>query len=127
MFDEIWNRIIKTNYEKIPAHLAGYRRVKIKDEVFPGIICGEGIVDGIVRLNVASDDIHILDGFETECYERIEVTVKDGRKKEIIADTYKIRDSYKEMLEETEWNAELFKLDSLAMFSSGYTGFNKIE
>jgi gamma-glutamylcyclotransferase (GGCT)/AIG2-like uncharacterized protein YtfP len=124
MFDAVWDRIISGKYKKIPAQLFGYRRLGVVGEVYPGIIPGEGIVEGVVRLDVTRGDIEILDKFEAECYRRIDVVVNDNNHNGMLVSTYVIRESYKHILENSAWDVDRFKRYGLDKFLSGYRGFN---
>ncbi len=127
MFEPVWHRLVNTKFRKTEARLPGYRRHKIRDQVYPGIIKGQGHVDGIVYLDLDDKTMRRLDEFEEECYQRATVLVIDTNGRELQVDTYIVQNDYRFLLEEAEWDPDEFERTGLQRFISGYHGFDADE
>jgi gamma-glutamylcyclotransferase (GGCT)/AIG2-like uncharacterized protein YtfP len=125
MFAEVWNRVVEGKYQSIQARLAGYRRLKITNEIYPGLFPGKGEVDGIVYFDITADDMARLDGFEADCYERVAAMVIDESGAQIPVETYRISESHRNILAFEEWDPVKFKQSGLQEFLSGYHGFKQ--
>ena len=126
MYDEVWSRIVIGEHKRIDAQLSGYRRLKFKDENYPGIVKGEGTVRGLVRVDVNQDNLARLDTFEGTYYERVQEVVQDARGKDIQVDVYRIKERYTWMLEDVEWDMGQFEASGLRQFLSQYAGFEGV-
>ena len=125
MYDEVWNKIVQGFHQKIEAEIVGYQRLKVKNADYPGLVKGEGIVQGLVWLNVSQDNIEKLDLFEGQFYQRVEGIATDMNNNQIVVDFYLIKDSYLSILEDFEWDQEEFQLNGLENFLKNYTGFHE--
>lgn len=127
MYDEVWNIVVGGKHKKTGAQLKGYKRFKIKGEEYPGIVKGKGTVKGFVRLDVDEANVSRLDCFEAEEYERVEEYVQDQNGQDIKVDVYRIREEYKPMLEDHDWDLDNFEKVGLKKFRLNYVGFKRIE
>jgi gamma-glutamylcyclotransferase (GGCT)/AIG2-like uncharacterized protein YtfP len=124
MFDRVWSALIAKRYRKIDAQLAGFKRVCVTGEVYPGLLKADGgIVDGVLVLDVDDTDIRLLDRFEGKFYRRSDVMVsaKDGRL--LQAQTYIFRDRYRYMLGNAAWDVNNFSNSAMEAFLAQYAGF----
>ena len=73
MLDRIWSRVVKGSYKKQDGTIYGYRRLFIRNEIYPCLVkrTHEHFVRGVIYFNIDQEDCRILDVFEGECYERI--------------------------------------------------------
>ena len=124
MYDEVWNQIVQGFHEKVKAEIIGYKRLKIKNANYPGLVKGKGTVQGLVWLNVSQSNIKNLDLFEGEFYKRVEGIATDINNNRIIVDFYLIQDLYLSILEDIEWDEEEFQDNGLEIFLQNYVGFN---
>ncbi len=124
MYDRVWQQIVSGFHQKIPAEIIGYKRLKVKNADYPGLIKGEGIVQGFVWLNVSQSNIEKLDLFEGKFYKRVESIATDINTNKIVVDFYIIHDLYLSILEDVEWNKEDFEQQGLKRFLKNYVGFN---
>ena len=127
MFDEVWTRLVTTDYKKIHAEISGFRRLAMKDETYPGLVASAGdVVAGVLRLGVSVTDISVLDQFEGDYYNRITVTAQDAGQdawKNYQADVYVIKPEFQYLLADREWDGEVFARHQLAAFIARYSGF----
>ena len=124
MYDEVWQRIVQGFHPKIKAEIVGYKRLKVKNAEYPGLVKAEGIVQGLVWLNVSQSDIEKLDLFEGDFYKRVEGIATDINNNKIIVNFYLIQNSYLSILEDVEWNKEEWEQHGLEKFLKNYVGFN---
>ena len=81
MFAPVWQRVVSGRYRSEAADLAGYRRLAIVDETYPGIVeIDAGSVAGTLYLDVNDADLQALDDFEGTDYQRraVQVTTPAG-------------------------------------------------
>lgn len=125
-YEEVWRRIVIGNHQKVSAQLPGYRRLRVRDEEYPGMVKGGGTVKGLVWRNVEEDNISRLDTFEGEYYTRKEEVVQDMTGQDIKADVYIIREECKSILGDVEWDQKHFETVGLRKSTRNYAGFNRI-
>ena len=81
MFAPVWERVVSGRYRGLAAALAGYRRLAIVGETYPGIVeATSDKVAGVLYCDVSDADLQALDDFEGIDYRRssISVTTSDG-------------------------------------------------
>lgn len=75
MLDRVMSGIVKEKYQSTPATLKNYRRRKLADRRYPGVIPHQGeSVQGLLYYSVSPWDTKVLDDFECE-YNRDPVKV----------------------------------------------------
>ena len=125
MFERIWSNVVTGLYEMSDATLCGYKRRKIKDEIYPALLPGtkEDFVFGKLYFNVAKKDIAKLDRFEGEYYQRKieECMVSDGSS--AAAFVYIINERYNYLIEDEDWDPDWFSKMGIDLFISSYRGF----
>lgn len=127
MFDEVWDRLVQKPYKKLDANLAGYKRLRVCDEDYPGLVkFSAGDVDGKLYLNVTEHDLARLDHFEGEYYKRESVIVRVGVE-EYPAEVFVFCRVYRHLLCESEWSVGHFARKGLHRFLSRYTGFQGVD
>ena len=127
MFDAVRDQLIDDRYRELEGYVSGFRRLKVRDEVYPGLIASMGSrVDGVVLLGVTSSDIRLLDRFEGAYYRRQGVTVVCGDNHCVRAQAYVFSDEYRILLTDTEWDVKQFCDKNLQTFMSRYQGFNRV-
>lgn len=126
MYPQVWNLVVKGNYQQQQAQIFNYRRKKIKNEEYPGIIAAktEDIVEGIVYFNVSNDDLKRLDLFEGNQYIRVEVNCLLSQNSYFIAHTYVINPQYRAIVDDEDWDKQQFEQNGLKKFLRKYQGFS---
>jgi gamma-glutamylcyclotransferase (GGCT)/AIG2-like uncharacterized protein YtfP len=127
MYEPVWRRLVAGEFERKPAQLSGYRRLKIKNEDYPGLVRGIGTVLGIVWLAVDEQTLQRIDDFEAACYRRISGLVTDVAGVEIPADFFVIKESETFIVEEAEWDVQEFEHYGLLRFIDSYAGFKELN
>lgn len=56
----------------------GWRAAALRDRTYPGLVAGEGTVDGLVLLDLRPDEWQVIDAFEDDSYELEAVRFDDG-------------------------------------------------
>ena len=126
MFDAVRDLLIDDRYRKLEGYVSGYKRVGVRDEVYPGLVVSmDNRVDGVVLLGVKRSDIRLLDEFEGEYYRRQGMTVVCGHGHCVRAQAYVFRDEYRFLLTDNEWDADQFRNKDIQTFLSRYQGFNR--
>ena len=101
-----------------PATLTGYRRHAFTGQVYPGIIpaARHEFVEGVVISNISEVIWRRLDDYESNMYERREVTVSDESNAELAAQTYIVAQQYRHLLAEHDWDYAEFLDKHLAYY-----------
>jgi gamma-glutamylcyclotransferase (GGCT)/AIG2-like uncharacterized protein YtfP len=128
MSGDIMLAVTGHRFPAAPGVLRGFRRNRIRGEVYPGIIPSpEERVDGIVYSNLTEDDWKRLDLFEGEMYVRSAVTVQLGDGTVRQAQTYVLKPQFENRLTSEPWTLEEFLLSGKARFESQYQGFAAVS
>lgn len=125
MFDEVWSHLVRGDYVKRPARLHGFTRRRVQGDVYPVIVRSDNSdwVDGVVYFDIDPDDLRRLDVFEAEPYDRqTHIVVVEGRERRR-ADAYVLKDCFRHMIHDCEWDPEWFEREALPIFLGSYRGF----
>ena len=121
MFDRVWSKVVGGTYEKVTARLYGYKRRKIRGEIYPTVLPGTSRdhVDGIIYLDVSKNDVKTLDTFEGEYYQKVmaECSLTDGGS--ISAWVYVLKERYRNLVEDEPWDPGWFLEDGIHEFLAG--------
>jgi gamma-glutamylcyclotransferase (GGCT)/AIG2-like uncharacterized protein YtfP len=127
MCDDIMQHVSGMPLAGAQGTLAGYRRFCLKGEDYPAMVPDPGgRVRGVIYLGLTPLAWDRLDRFEGEMYARQTVTVRldDGRVMD--AATYILRPTYRDRLEDTEWDYAAFLKVGKARFLRGYAGYQAL-
>ncbi len=126
MFKTVWSTVIEGEYQAFEASLSGFVRRSIRHENYPAIIADRlaATVDGIIYLDISSDDLKRLDDFEGSIYQRQHVQVRTNDNL-YAADTYVLKTEYRHLLSDTVWNPEDFQKTGIDRFIGSYPGFDR--
>ncbi len=126
MFDQVWTQVVEGSYQHYQATLPGFIRRSIFNEDYPAILPGRlsSTVSGILYLDVSSDDLTRLDAFEGSCYARQHVQVKTDNNI-FAADAYVLKNEYRHLASEREWEPGEFEKLGLQRFLGSYFGFDQ--
>lgn len=128
MSGDIMQRVSGQRCEPTPGVLRGYRRNRIRGEVYPGIIASPaGMVEGILYSGLTEDAWKRLDLFEGEMYRRCAVAVQleDGTVRE--AETYVLRPRFEYRLTSEPWALDEFLRSGKTQFEAQYRGFAAVS
>jgi gamma-glutamylcyclotransferase (GGCT)/AIG2-like uncharacterized protein YtfP len=125
MFEAVWSQVTGGRHASLPARLPGYRRRGLQGEVYPAIIAGgpDDAVADVLYLDLDATDIRALDEFEGELYQRRAVTCRTDAHGVIAAQTYVLKDEYRHLLGDADWDPDGFARHGLAQFIADYRGF----
>jgi len=126
MFDEVWSQLVHRDYVKRSARLHGFARRRVQGDVYPVIVRSHkgDWVDGVVYFDIDSDDLTRLDLFEAEPYDRqTHIVVVEGCEQHK-ADAYVLKDAYRHMMHDCEWDPQWFQREALPIFIGNYRGFH---
>lgn len=124
MYDEVWGRIVSGEFRKLSGRISGYRRLAVRNEEYPGLIEGEGVVNGYIWLDVDEVSLARLDEFEGEYYKRIPAVAVDATGNPLEVQFYSFKNEYLNLLEDHDWNADEFEKNGLQKFNINYQGFD---
>ncbi len=92
-----------------PATLAGFRRWRVRDRVYPAITEEPGAsVQGQLYRDLKPGELGMLDRFESEFYDRCELTVTDGDGQSLSAWAWVLRPGREWMISRDPWSPEAF-------------------
>ena len=124
MNDEVTNALLQSPLERQPATLNGYRRVQVKNALYPGAFADvDAVTEGQLISGLTDDQWQRLDVFEGEYYERTAVTVLSAACEPMVADTYVFKDAYRHLLNDSPWCNDTFRDQSMSRFIATYTGY----
>ena len=124
MCDEIMAEVSGVCLRPVPATLWGYRRLRVKAELYPAVVPNIGCcVDGIAYQHVPPSAWGRLDRFEGEMYSRevVQVRLRGGRAAP--AATYVLRPQFRDCLQEAEWDFAVFLREGKGHFRKSYKGY----
>jgi len=126
MFAQVWEAVASRRYPSEEARISGHVRKRVRGMSYPCMIDSEpdNHVDGRVYFDVDDEDIHRLDLFEGDLYERCcrKLVLADGRA--VMADTYIIKDRYRQLVDTVNWDPDGFEKTDMAEFMRTYQGFS---
>lgn len=124
MFEPVWSTVVEGVYRRFNAILPGFVRRSIVNEDYPAIVPGRlaSTVEGVVYLDISSEDLNRLDEFEGTIYLRQYVQVRTDDNL-FAADTYVLRPEYRHLLSEAAWHPEKFQETGIRRFLGSYPGF----
>lgn len=127
MYPEVWQQLVKGNYDSCQANLNGYHRKCIHQQDYPAIFqdeaSSENQILGRVYFDVSPDDQVTLDTFEGEEYARLTERLFVPDLGEIEVEVYTIKPDFLHRVTEKDWDVEEFELEGLQRFLNQYKGF----
>ena len=126
MFKRIWSEVVHGDYQRYPGAVSGFVRLSIQHEHYPALLTGplSSKVEGVVYLDISSADISRLDEFEGSIYDRRDVQVMTDNNI-YAAQAYVLKDSYRNLVSDREWDPEKFQNEGIHQFLDGYFGFDR--
>jgi len=109
MSDDVMHAVTGRQFHGTQCTLDDFQRFSVKDADYPGIRNVKGnIVDGLIYQDIPVTIWPLLDEFEGDMYERIEVTVKTAENIQLMAFTYVIKKQFLHLLTDMPWSFETF-------------------
>lgn len=106
------------------AILPDYRRNRVKDADYPGIVADiTAKVGGCLLMDVDCVSLDKLDAFEGEYYQRIEVNVMDLQSRHYACSVYVIAPHWLHLLTNEPWSLEEFQRTGYQRFRDTYPNF----
>ena len=126
MFEQVWNEVVRGDYQSFPGTVSGFIRRSIQHEHYPAMLPGpvNATVMGVLYLDIDSEDLTRLDQFEGSIYDRRDVQVMTDNNI-YAAQAYVIKDSYQNLVSDREWDPEKFQDEGIHQFLGGYFGFDR--
>jgi gamma-glutamylcyclotransferase (GGCT)/AIG2-like uncharacterized protein YtfP len=128
MCEDIMKRVSGVSRPAFPAILKQYRRHCIKGEHYPGIqqnhLCH---VKGVIYQDLPESAWLRLDRFEGDMYRRVQLDIQLDDGSIAGADTYIVRDEFLGLLQDKDWDYELFLVKGKQLFLQGYSGYDAID
>lgn len=107
-----------------PAELRGYRRQRIRGELYPGIQpAADATTPGLIYFDLAPEEMALLDAFEGAFYENRPVALRTPSGEEHPARAYVIRPAYRHLLLDAPWDYDDFQKRFVKRFAREYQGF----
>ena len=128
MCEDILSAVADCSPASAAAVLKNYRRLKVRDEHYPGLIHHPGgWVEGLLYRDIKPAAWARLDRFEGAMYERVSVVVEFDDVTLVQADTYLIRPESEHRLEPVEWDFEGFLAHGKDGFVRDYAGYESVR
>ena len=127
MCSDIMEEVSGVKATGIGAVLHGYSRRCVRGQHYPGLIKETSErVDGIIYFDIPDWAWGRLDHFEGDMYERLPVSVETADKKRISAETYVVKDNFKQYLETRRWSYQHFLKNGKIAFQRNYRGYQEL-
>jgi len=118
MFPEIWERVVGGEFRHVPATVHGFSVYRAAGQLFPVMVAaGEhDSVAGIVIYDPTAAELATLDAYESEIYERIDVSavLADGRIER--AQAYLLPAAMRHLASREAWTADWFRREAMAAY-----------
>lgn len=114
----VWQQLIGRACEAQPAVLSGWQAVKVKNEDYPGLIPADEHckVLGIIKSGLSAADFAILDKFEGQQYQRIQLVITNSQAQQQQAYVYVFKKTCQEQLTTQIWRYQEFSQQGLQRF-----------
>ena len=125
MFSTVWDRVVSGNYLASSAVLQGYTRRAVVGKDYPVAFAAnrQDAIQGIVYYDVEPDDVHRLDYFEGDYYQRISVELDLPQLGKTTADVYIVKQRHQRIISDQAWDPDHFQQNALSEFMIAYEGF----
>ena len=128
MFADIMTAVTGRRYKSASALLHDYRRLTVRNEVYPGIQPHQGsTVSGTVYFDLEGEAWKRLDLFEGKMYRRDTVGVEFADGTKAVAQAYIVRPEFYYRLGPNEWSAAEFRRFGKKRFQTQYRGYDKLD
>ncbi len=110
-------------FEGLPAALEGYRRRRVRDADYPGILPDPSDrTTGTLYSGLGPEDLDLLDRFEGDLYRRRRIRAVTGDGREWDCWAYVVRDGLSDRLGREPWRLEDFLAEGYRRFMAEFVG-----
>lgn len=123
MFDQVFKRVVRGRYDSVQGCVRHFKRTCIRNHSYPVVVpvYSPTPLVGTVYLNVSTEDVHRLDVFEGQYYQRQRVQVSlEAHKPKSIAQIYVLKPAYRHLASSRPWSPQRFEQDQLEAFLNEY-------
>lgn len=116
-FADIMHAVSGRRYVGVTATLEHYACFALRGEVFPGIVPAHAAqTTGVVYTGLDDVALRRLDAFESDCYVRERVSVRDAAGRSLQAWAYVVRPDARALLMDQSWDSDVFERTHMAAF-----------
>ena len=108
MIEDVFNKFSKHPIQKSNGYLIGYECRQLNNRIYPGIIIGQGIVNGIIYHQLTQEDFLNLDAYEGEEYSREKVLINKSATEQISAWCYLYKKEFFNNLLIDRWSLDWY-------------------
>lgn len=110
VFPAIMEALTGRHFQSQSVICPSYRRARLVDRVYPGMIAGDSAdtTPGILYFHLDPKSVQILDQYEDDFYERRSVRVQSGSGQTYEAHAYVIPESQKHLMTDQPWSPDEF-------------------
>jgi gamma-glutamylcyclotransferase (GGCT)/AIG2-like uncharacterized protein YtfP len=118
MFPEVWEQVVGRPFAAERATISGFAVRRVVDDVYPVLIHADknSGVDGLVFRNVDHATLARLDAYESDFYQRLEVTATLSNGECLACQAYVLPERNRDAASAETWNADEFAVHSLAQY-----------
>lgn len=122
MWPEVLAAVIGRPLSGTPATLSGFRRMRVKEELYPALVksYSREAVKGILYRDLTEEEFRFLERFEGEEYDRKEVCIGAEQ-----AQVYVLSRAWRHIADSRLWRPEDMQKEHLEAFCSEYKGWSK--
>jgi len=122
-FADIMHEVSGRRYVGSPATLQHYACFALRGEVFPGIVPAHAAqATGVLYTGLDDAALRRLDAFESDCYVRERVSVRDDAGRSLQAWAYVVRPDARALLSNQPWDSDMFERTHLDAFLKRLAG-----
>lgn len=124
MLAEVMECVAGRRCERRPAVLAGFRRGRLRDRLYPGLVPDAAArVEGVLWEGLDAAALARIDRFEGELYERRRCEVAPAAGERVAADVYVLAPAHRALLLARDWDEAEFRALHLADYLAGCRAF----
>jgi gamma-glutamylcyclotransferase (GGCT)/AIG2-like uncharacterized protein YtfP len=118
IFPAIWRRGVGREWPSQSASVSGYAVYRVADGVYPVMVeAGPlAVVSGLVYRDVDAATLHLLDEYESDLYDRVEVRAKLSNGEFLNCSAYVLEKRNRGHASSEPWSAEAFERDHIARY-----------
>ncbi len=116
MFPAVWRRVVGREFAAQPASVSGYAVFRVADGVYPVMVAAapDDRVSGLVYRGIDDATLRLLDEYESDLYDRVEVQALFAGGELIACEAYVLPERNHAHASNGPWSAETFAREHLA-------------
>lgn len=108
MIEEIFQKFSNLPTQKSKGYLIGYECRQLKNRKYPGLIIGNGLVNGLLYHHLSDQAFKNIDHYEGQEYNRDIVLVNIDEKQKIMAWCYFYKEEFRSNILNDEWTLDWY-------------------